>query len=160
MRARSRVPAVVALLCAAPPYAVEAQFGSLQVDWSAGSASVSDGTRLKPDANLVPGEARLTNLWELVENQPEQLKSIVESFQIGGCDACQSEGHWVAKVRPDTACAAISGCERCPAHLSTLISAFPPWVMGPSLAVVQVRQGVLEMRTKRIRTQLLKRGIR
>jgi hypothetical protein len=31
---------------------------------------------------------------------------------------------------------------------------------GPSLRIAQVRQGVLEMRTKRIQAQLLKRGIR
>lgn len=117
-----RVPILfVVLLCAMPPYAVEAQFGSLQVDWSAGgSASVSDGTQPKPDANLVPGEARRTNLWELVERQPEQLKTIVESFQVGGCDACQSAGHWVAKVRSATAC----GRHRLASHLSTPISAF------------------------------------
>lgn len=112
---RSNAPFILALLCAAPPCVVEAQFGSLQVDWSTGgSASVSDSIRPKPDAYVVPGEARVFNLWELVKNDPEQLKSIVESFQIGGCDACQSDGHWVAKVRSDTACAAIGIC----AHLA------------------------------------------
>mmetsp|Transcript_3286 Transcript_3286/g.9355 ORF Transcript_3286/g.9355 Transcript_3286/m.9355 type:complete len:137 (+) Transcript_3286:140-550(+) len=96
-----------------------AQFGNIQLEWGEGGTATLGG-RTRPQPTILAGESRRSNLLELATSAPERLRSIVDSFAIGGCDACQTEGHWVAKVR----------------------------------------QGILEMRTKRIRVQLQKRGIR
>jgi len=125
-----------------------AQFGSIQVDWSAGGVAHRSSAHASPRARpgpsvVVAGEARRGNLFELAASQPKMLRTIVESFGIGGCDACESDGHWVAKVQG-----------RAKRYFGNRCSA------DRSYPYTQVRQGVLELPTKRLRAQLQKRGIR
>ena len=62
-----------------------AQFGNLAVDWS-GSSKVAS------TAKVVAGGTRRSNLAELAAQGLGRLREVVESFEMGGCDACTADG--------------------------------------------------------------------
>ena len=89
-------PCRAALLVAAACQLAGAQFGNLAVDWATdGSARLSGSSKVASTAKVVAGETRRTNLAELAAQGVGRLREVVESFEMGGCDACTADGQSV-----------------------------------------------------------------
>ena len=71
-----------------------AQFGNLAVDWGTdGSAKLSSSSsKVASTAKVVAGGTRRSNLAELAAQGLGRLREVVESFEMGGCDACTADG--------------------------------------------------------------------